>query len=135
MDRSLCALNLAANDFDFHTAACVNFRDLAHFYVTITRRHHLMRCRKISPKLKSSHITCFIALGHFLVDDAAPGSHPLNISGTDHTFIPHAVSVFDISSQHISDCFNPPVWMPGEAFKIMAGIAGSTIVHETTPLQ
>src|SRR6267142_445459 len=53
------------------------------------------------------------------MNDSAACSHPLHVSGTDHTAVPDAVAVFNCPGKHVCDRFNPPVGMPGKAGKIV----------------
>ena len=61
------------------------------------------------------HATGGIALGHFLVNDAAAGRHPLHVTSGDGASVAHAVSVFHGPGQHVSDGLNASVGMPGKS--------------------
>ncbi len=71
-----------------------------------------------------------VAPGHLLMDDAAAGRHPLDVSRGDYPPVAHAVAVFHFPRQDIGDGFDPPVRMPGEALAIVGGIIGAKIVQE-----
>jgi hypothetical protein len=76
------------------------------------------------------HAAFRIAFGHFLMNDAAAGGHPLNISGCDSAFISHAVTVLDGSSENIGDGFNSAMWMPRKSGEIVSGNIVAEIVEQ-----
>ena len=96
----------------------------------IARRGHFLRRRKIGPELEAVHAASRIALGHFLVDDAAAGGHPLHVAGGDGAAVPHAVAVFDGSGEDVGDGLDAAVRMPGKSGKIVLGNVVAEIVEE-----
>src|SRR6266404_2726361 len=76
------------------------------------------------------HAAGGVALGHFLVDDAAAGGHPLDVAGGDGAAIPHAVAVLDGSGKHVSDGFDAAVRMPRKSRQIIFGNIIAEIVEE-----
>ena len=71
-----------------------------------------------------------IALGHFLMDDAAAGGHPLDVARRDGAAVAHAVAVLDGSRENISDGLDPAVGMPGEAGEIIVGNVVTKVVEQ-----
>jgi len=55
------------------------------------------------------------AAGHFLMQDAAPGAHPLHVAGTDDTGITETVAMGGGAIDHVGDGFDAAVRMGGEA--------------------
>src|SRR5262249_19660450 len=80
--RSALAPELAADPPHAGPVVVDHLRDLAGGDVLIAWRGHLQRGRQIRPQLEAVHVPAGIALGHFLVENAAPGSHPLDVAGT-----------------------------------------------------
>ena len=60
-----------------------------------------------------------VTLGHLLVDDAAPGGHPLHVAGIDGTAVPQAVAVLDGPREDVRDRLDAPVRVPGEAGQVV----------------
>ena len=96
-----------------------DFGDLGGLHFLIARRGHLQSGRKIGPELKTVHAPRLIALGHFLMNDAASRGHPLHVAGGNGTVIAHAVAVFDRSRENIRDRLDPPMRMPGKSRQIV----------------
>ena len=71
-----------------------------------------------------------VALGHLLVDDAAAGGHPLNVTGGNGAAIAHAVAVLHGSGQNVGDGFNAAMRMPGKSGKIIFGNVVAEIVEQ-----
>src|SRR5688500_13154531 len=65
------------------------------------------------------HSAEIVALRHFLMDDAAPRGHPLNVAGSDGAAISHAVTMLDGSGEYVGDGLNSPVWVPGKASEVV----------------
>jgi hypothetical protein len=80
--------------------------------------------------LETLHDALGVALGHFLVDDAAAGGHPLDVAGGDDALIAHAVAVLDVTGEDVGDGLDAPVGVPGEAFEIVLGPVIAKIVQE-----
>ena len=74
---------------------------------------------EIGPQLKAVHAAGGVALGHFLVDDAAAGGHPLDVAGGDGAPVSEAVAVLDRSCQDVRDCLDTAVRVPGKAREIV----------------
>ena len=71
-----------------------------------------------------------IALGHLLVNDPAPGRHPLHVAGRDGAVIAHAVAVIHGSGQHVGDGLDAAMRMPGETGQIIVGNIVAEIVEK-----
>ena len=71
-----------------------------------------------------------IALGHFLMNDAAAGGHPLNVAGSDGAVIAHAVAMLDRSGQHIGDGLNAAMRMPGKSGEIVLRNVVAEVVEQ-----
>ena len=75
------------------------------------------------------HAADRVALRHFLMEDAAPGGHPLHVAGAEHAGIAEAVAMGDRAGQHIGDRLDAAVGMPGKAGQIVARPIVAEIVH------
>ena len=76
------------------------------------------------------HAAFGIALRHFLMNDAAAGGHPLNISRSDGAFVAHAVTVLDGSCENVSDGFNSTMRMPRKSGQIVCGNVVAEIIEK-----
>src|SRR5579862_1438450 len=76
------------------------------------------------------HAAGVISFGHFLVDDAAACRHPLQVAGADGSFMPHAVAVLDCSRQHVGDCFDAAMRVPGKTCQIILRNVIAKIVQQ-----
>ncbi len=65
------------------------------------------------------HAAGVVALGHFLMDDAAAGGHPLDVAGGDGAAVADAVAVLDGSGKDVGDSLDAPVRVPGKAGEII----------------
>src|SRR5580658_1290487 len=61
------------------------------------------------------HAPLGVALRHFLMEDAAPGGHPLYVAGFKIAAIAQAVTVLDAARQHVGDRLDAAMRMPGKA--------------------
>ena len=85
---------------------------------------------RLAQSWKPYRAAMVVFLGHFLMDDAAAGSHPLHVARGDNALVAHTVTVFDFSGQNIGDSFNPPVGMPGKSFEVIGRMVAAKIVQE-----
>src|SRR5271169_6742211 len=76
------------------------------------------------------HAAGRIALRHFLVNDAAAGSHPLHVACGDCAVVAHAVSVFDGSGEDVCDRLDAAMRMPGKAGEVILGNVVAKIVEQ-----
>ena len=65
------------------------------------------------------HPAILVALRHLLVNDAAPGGHPLDVAGADGAAVAHAVAVLHRSRQDVGDRLDSAVRMPREARQVI----------------
>ena len=89
------------------------------FHFLVARRRHFERCRKIRPELKAVHAPGVVALGHFLVNDAAARGHPLDVAGGDGAVVAHAVAMLDGSGEDVGDRLDAAVRMPRKTREII----------------
>src|ERR1051326_1947150 len=76
------------------------------------------------------HLASCVTFGHLLVDDAAAGSHPLDIAGVDAPVIAEAVAVLDRSRQNIGNRFDASVRVPRESSQVILWIVVAEIVQQ-----
>jgi len=116
----------------FATGAVVigHLRNIRRFDVLITRVRHLQRRWQICPQLETVHPALRVALGHFLMQNAAAGRHPLHVARAQLALVAEAVTVFHGSRQNIGDRFNPAMRMPGEAAEIVSRVFIAEIVEQ-----
>ena len=67
-----------------------------------------------------------ISLRHFLVENSAPGGHPLHVAGPELAPVSQTVAMIDASRQHIGDRLDAAVRMPRKS----GAIVFRTIVAE-----
>jgi hypothetical protein len=80
--------------------------------------------------LEAVHAPLDVALGHLLVDDAAPGGHPLDLPRADRAVIAHGIAVLDGSREDIRDRLDPAMRMPGKAGEVVLGDVVAEVVEE-----
>jgi hypothetical protein len=64
------------------------------------------------------------------MDDAPASGHPLNIAGGDCAVVPHAVAVFDGSSEDVSDGFDTAMRVPRKTGEVILGHIIPEIIEE-----
>ena len=74
------------------------------------------------------HAARVIALGHFLMEDAAPRGHPLHVAGTHRAAVAEAVAVLHGAVQHVGDRLDATVRMPRESREIVLGMLVAEVV-------
>ncbi len=84
---------------------------------------------QVGPQLKAMHAAKHVALRHFLVHDAGPGRHPLDISGTKIANVAKTVAMLDIAGEHIGDRFDAAMRMPGETLYVILRAVIAEIIH------
>ena len=117
---------------DAHVRAVV-VGDLGNFgglHFLIARRGHLERGGQIGPELEAVHAAGGIALGHFLMNDAAAGGHPLHVAGGDGAAVAHAVAVLDGAGEDVGDGLDAAMRMPGEAGQVVLRDVVAEIVEQ-----
>ena len=50
------------------------------------------------------------------MNDSAPSRHPLRIARRDDALVSHAVTVLDVTLEHIRDSMNTPTTKPSQQF-------------------
>src|SRR6202043_3548751 len=81
-------------------------------------------------QLEPVHPAVRITLRHLLVDDAAPGGHPLDLAGADRAAVADAVAVLHRAREDISDRLDPAVRMPWEAGQVIRRPVITEIVEQ-----
>ena len=76
------------------------------------------------------HAALRVALRHLLVNDAAPGGHPLHVAGAEVAAVAQAVAVLDVAGQHIGDGLDAAVRVPGKAGAVLVGTVVAEIVEQ-----
>ena len=74
------------------------------------------------------HLAIGISLGHFLVQNAAAGGHPLDIAGAEAALVAEAVAVFYGAGQNVGDRLDAAVRMPGEAGAVVVRVIVAEII-------
>jgi hypothetical protein len=105
-------------------------RNVRRLHLLVTRLRQLERGRKIGPQLEAVHAPRLIALGHFLMNDAAAGRHPLDVARRDRPTVSETVAVFDRSGQHVRDGLDAAVRVPGETRQIVLGHVVAEIIEQ-----
>ena len=111
-------------------SSSVMFGDFGGFDFLVARGGHFERGGEVGPQLEAVHAAVGIALGHFLVDDAAAGGHPLDVAGGDGAAVAHAVAVLDGAGEDVGDGFDAAMRMPGEAGEVIVGNVVAEIVEQ-----
>src|SRR5689334_17013722 len=65
------------------------------------------------------HAAGRVSLRHLLMDDAAAGGHPLDITGSNGTVVPHVVTMLDGACQNISYRHYCTMRMPRKAREVI----------------
>ena len=85
---------------------------------------------EVGPQLEAVHASDVVALGHFLMQDAASGRHPLHVTGTEGSPVAEAVAVIDGARQHVGDRLDSAVRMPRETGEVILRPVVAEIVEE-----
>ncbi len=65
------------------------------------------------------HLAEAVAFGHFLVNDASTGCHPLDIASSYTAPIAQTVPMFNGTGQNVGDGLDTAVRMPGKASEVI----------------
>jgi hypothetical protein len=76
------------------------------------------------------HASLRIALGHFLVHDAAARGHPLHVAGAKRAAIAEAVAVIDGAGQHVGNGLDAAMRMPREPGEVIIRTLVAEIVEQ-----
>src|SRR5437016_2345546 len=129
LDGATDTVHGACDDPHPHASDRLDLRDLTGLDFLVPRIHHLVRLWEVHPKLEAAHAMP-VDFRHLLVDDPAPGCHPLDVAGADDPLVPEAVLVLHSAVQHVRDRFDPAVRMPREASHIFSRVLRPEIVEE-----
>ena len=98
-------------------------------HLLVTRRRHFEGRRKVRPQLEAMHPARRVTLRHFLMDDAAPRRHPLDVASRDSAVVTHAIAMLHGSGEHVRDGLDPPVGVPREPRQIVLGNVIAEVVE------
>src|SRR5262249_60517086 len=87
--------------------------------VLVARLGHLERGGQVGPELETVHAAMYVALRHFLVEDAAAGRHPLHVASPKRTLVAKTVLVLHRAGKHIGDGLDAAMWVPGKASTVV----------------
>ena len=76
------------------------------------------------------HASARVALRHLLVENPAPGRHPLNVAGAQLAAIAEAIAVVDRSGEHVGDGLDAAMGVPGETGTVVIGPIVAKIVEQ-----
>ena len=113
-----------------HARAVVvhHLRDVGRPDVLVAWPGHLERGRQVGPQLEPVHPPPRVALGHLLVENAAPGGHPLHVARAQRPTVAQAVSVRDAAREDVRDRFDPAVRVPREAREVVLRVLVAEVV-------
>src|SRR5262245_47084631 len=120
----------SADDTNLCSVVVSNHWYVGRLHLLVTGRGPLERGREIGPQLESMHPAVLVALGHLLVNDPAPGGHPLNIACADDATVPHAVAVLYRSREDVRDRLDSAVGVPRETCKVIFRNVIAEVVEE-----
>ena len=81
------------------------------------------------------HLAARVAQGHFLMQDARSGGHPLHRSRPKPATIAKAVGMLDRARQHICDGLDPAMGMPRKAVAVEHGVVVAEIIEQQERVQ
>src|SRR5215467_873845 len=119
-----------ADDANLGSVVVCDYWDVGRLHLLVTRRRHLERRREIGPQLESMHPSVLVALRHLLMNDPAPGGHPLDVACADNATVPHAVAVLHRSGQDVRDRLDSTVGVPREACQVILRNVIAEVVEE-----
>jgi hypothetical protein len=76
------------------------------------------------------HLAQRVALGHFLVNDAAPGGHPLDVARANGAAIAQTIPVFNRACQDIGNGLDAAMRVPGKAGEVILRNIISEIIQQ-----
>jgi len=85
---------------------------------------------EICPELEAPHQSILLPFGHFLVNNPAAGSHPLDISRRNRPLVPHTVPMLNLAIKHIGNRLDPSMGVPWKTSDIVIGIIRMKIIEE-----
>src|SRR6185295_844488 len=93
VDRTLLAPEAPAHDAHARTVVVGHVGDRARGHVLVARCGHLERRGQVRPELEPVHAAFGVALWHLLMEDAATGGHPLDVTRAEIARVAEAVAV------------------------------------------
>ncbi len=76
------------------------------------------------------HATFGVTLGHLLMDDAAAGGHPLDVTGRERTDVAKAVAVVHGTGKHVGDRFDAAMRMPRETRHVVGRFLSPEVIEQ-----
>src|SRR5262245_60062233 len=76
------------------------------------------------------HAALFVALRHLLMEDAAAGRHPLDVTRAEAAAVAKAVAVLDVAGEYVGDRFDPAMRMPRKPGKVIARVVVPKVVQQ-----
>ncbi len=74
--------------------------------VSAVRVRHLLHSGQVDPQLKAIDYPTLASAGHFLMQNAAPTGHPLDVTRLDLSGIAQAVAVMHCAFNHVGHGLN-----------------------------
>src|SRR6266540_3584227 len=102
--------------------------------VLVTRARHLELRRQVHPDLEPVEPPR-PDLRHLLVQDAAPGGHPLHVARADDAGVPEAVLVGDTAAEHVRDRLDPAVRVDREPGDVVVWIVRAEVIEQEEGVQ
>src|SRR5262249_31399419 len=94
------------------------------------RRRDVGRPGEVGPQLEAVHPAVRVALGHFLMEDAAASGHPLHVTHRHPALVAQAIAVLHRAGEHVRDRLDATVRMPREAGEVIARVLVPEIVEQ-----
>ncbi len=133
-DRLTVERHLAGHRLDLPAAGQIQTRHFGVGHVPVTGRLHLLRRGQVDPQLEAAQQTVLL-LGHFLVDDAAPGGHPLHAALLEIAFVTQVITVLHVPFHQVGDGLEATVRMGREAGHVVVRIVGGERVQHQERIQ
>src|ERR1700730_7994451 len=76
------------------------------------------------------HSPLGVSLRHFLVQNSAPGGHPLDVAGTELAPVSQTVAVVHASREHIGDRLDAAVWVPWKSRAVVVWTFIAEIIEQ-----
>ena len=98
--------------------------------ITVPGRGHLAFSRQVEPKLEAFHPPLLL-LGHFGMDDAATGNHPLDATVFQQAFVTSAIAMAHATIDHVGDRLETAMGVIGKASDVVVRIvAAKDVEHQ-----
>src|SRR5712671_3733593 len=98
--------------------------------ILIAGRRHLEPRRQVCPQLEAVHPATRVSLRHLLVEDAASGRHPLDVSGPEAPAVAQTVAVINRAGQHIRDGLDAAMRVPWKSGAVVLGTIVAEVVQQ-----